>query len=116
MEIFHFIVEDDWSKMQIKGPESSILSIEGYPGNPFAEGAFQLAYKARCVSKCDAFGLHETLVFKQHKIEEYGFTSRDAGENLTDDEIHNINVRNQKRTAKVKVVRRLYSHRDSSDP
>ena len=94
-------MDDEWTGVTINGPESSMLTIQGYPANPFQSGTFQLAYHAVCANKCNSLQLNERLVFKQHKLEEYGVGNEDMIEVLTEDEIKNINIRNQKRTAKV---------------
>lgn len=104
VELYNFVVDDEWTGVTINSPELSMLTIEGNPANPFQAGTFQLAYHAVCANRCNSLQLNEHLVFREHKLEEYGVGNEDMIEVLTEDEIKNINIRNQKRTAKVRYI------------
>ncbi len=81
-----------------------MLTIKGYPANPFQAGTFQLAYHSACSHTCNYLQLNEPLVFKKHKLGEYGMGDKDIIEVLMEDEIKNMNTANQKQTAKILFI------------
>ena len=102
-------VSDDWCSIDVEGPEHYVTEIDDYPDKPFASGSFQVAFKARVISVGGKLLIKDMpYVFKQHNLQEYGFSeySDSTLTELSEEFLQQLRTANEKKTAKVTLIAR----------
>ncbi|XP_074632748.1 alpha-protein kinase 1-like [Acropora palmata] len=99
VEVYQYLVTDDWCSIKVEGPEHTVIEIEGFPDNPFASGSFQVAFKAKRITPC-RFLTGTEFIFKQHNIDEYGVSEQNPIMQLTEESFKELERANERKTAK----------------
>lgn len=104
VDVYQYLVADDWSSIKVEGPEHTVIEIEGFPDYPFDSGTFQVAFKAKRIAPC-RFLTGTKFVFKQPKSDRYGVSKENAITHLTAEEsLKELERQNETKTAKVNSV------------
>ena len=64
-EMFIYSIADAWAKIEVDSSKHIVFEAHGYLSQPLVTGSFQVTYAATLEG--------EQFVFKQHRLEEYGF-------------------------------------------